>query len=141
MKNIKNIYLKFFIFLVVKFSVYLNRHVFVMASFLQREKLAPLFLGRKSVLLEYTLVGSKFFPFKAEPFIELPGTQKSKWKVTKVVSIVNQGVNLIKFTQGPVFQSIVSLTSSLVVKMLTVLVSMISNLQVFMLKNVSSFCI
>ena len=41
---------------------------------------------------------------------------------------------------GPVVQSIVSLTSSLVVKMLTVLVSTILNSQVFLLKNVSSFC-
>ena len=30
MKNIRIFYLKIFIFLVVKFSVYLNRHVFVM---------------------------------------------------------------------------------------------------------------
>ena len=41
--------------------------------------------------------------------------------------------------QGPVVQSIVSLTSLLVVKMLTVLVSTISSSQVFCLKNVSSF--
>ena len=41
---------------------------------------------------------------------------------------------------GPVVQSIVSLTSLLVVKMLTVLVNTISNSQVFLLKNVSSFC-
>ena len=32
MKNIRNFYLKFFIFLVGKFSVYLNRRVFVMAK-------------------------------------------------------------------------------------------------------------
>ena len=37
--------------------------------------------------------------------------------------------------QGPVVQSIVSLTSLLVVKMLTVLVSTISNSQVFLLKK------
>ena len=37
-------------------------------------------------------------------------------------------------SQGPDVQSIVSLTSSLVVKMLTVLVSTISNSQVFLLK-------
>ena len=37
--------------------------------------------------------------------------------------------------QGPVVQSIVSLTSLLVVKMLTVLVSTISNSQVFLLKE------
>ena len=37
--------------------------------------------------------------------------------------------------QGPVVQSIISLTSSLVVKMLTVLVSTISNSQVFLLKK------
>ena len=36
--------------------------------------------------------------------------------------------------------NVISLTSSLVVKMLIVLVSMISNLQVFLLKNVSNFC-
>ena len=43
--------------------------------------------------------------------------------------------------QGQVVQSIVSLTSSLVVKILTFLVSTISNSQVFLLKkNVSSFC-
>ena len=32
MKNIRFFYLKIFIFLVVKFIVYLNRHVFVMDS-------------------------------------------------------------------------------------------------------------
>ena len=44
--------------------------------------------------------------------------------------------------QGPLVQNIVSLTSSLVVKILIVLVSTISNSQVFLLKkkNVSSFC-
>ena len=46
----------------------------------------------------------------------------------------------ISIIQGPVVQSIVSLTSSLVVKMLTVLVSTIPKSQVFLLKNVSSFC-
>ena len=39
------------------------------------------------------------------------------------------------FILGPLVQSIVSLTSLLVVKMLTVLVSTISNSQVFLLKN------
>ena len=47
---------------------------------------------------------------------------------------------MVKINQGPVVQSIISLTNSLVIKMLTVLVSRISNLQVFLLKNVSSFC-
>ena len=37
--------------------------------------------------------------------------------------------------QGPVVQSVVSLMSSLVIKMLTVLVSTISNSQVFLLKK------
>ena len=48
--------------------------------------------------------------------------------------IVNNCVMKIKCL-GPVVQSIVSLISSLVVKMLTVLVSTISNLQVFLLKK------
>ena len=39
------------------------------------------------------------------------------------------------FTQGPVVQSIISLTSSLVVKVLTVLVMSISNSQVVLLKK------
>ena len=43
-------------------------------------------------------------------------------------------------SQGPVVQRFVSLTCSLVIKMLNVLVSTISNAQVFLLKNVSSFC-
>ena len=32
MKNIRIFYLKIFVFMVVKFSVYLNRHVFVMLT-------------------------------------------------------------------------------------------------------------
>ena len=36
---------------------------------------------------------------------------------------------------GPIVQSIVSLTSSLVVKMLTVLISTISNSQLFLMKK------
>ena len=49
--------------------------------------------------------------------------------------------NVTLSTQNPVVKSIVSLTSSLVLKMLAVLVSTISNSQVFLLKkNVSSFC-
>ena len=44
----------------------------------------------------------------------------------------------IDTNQGPFAQSIVSLTSLLVVKMLTVLVSTISDLQLFSWKNVSS---
>ena len=39
------------------------------------------------------------------------------------------------YKQRPVVQSVVSLMSSLVVKMLTVLVSTISKLQVFLLKK------
>ena len=45
-----------------------------------------------------------------------------------------------KTSSGPVVQSIVSVTSSLVVKMLTALVSTISYSQVFFAENVSSFC-
>ena len=41
---------------------------------------------------------------------------------------------------GPIVQSIIILTSSLPVKMLPDLESTISNSQVFLLKNVSSFC-
>ena len=47
-------------------------------------------------------------------------------------SVIQQAVN-----QGPVVQNVVGLTSLLAVKMFTVLVSTISNSQVFLLKNVS----
>ena len=43
--------------------------------------------------------------------------------------------HILSVTQGPVVQSVVSLTSLFVVKMLTVLVSTISNSQVFLLKK------
>ena len=56
----------------------------------------------------------------------------------KVPKALDKGAEVI---QGPVFQNIVSLTRALVVKMLTVQVSTISNSQLFLLKNVSSFCI
>ena len=71
------------------------------------------------------------------------------WRVKKKTQKNNNKNNknkkhLIYFTpenQGPVVQSDVSLTNSLVVKMLTVLVSTISNSQLFFCwKNVSSFC-
>ena len=45
-------------------------------------------------------------------------------------------LNCLILNQGPVVLSIVTSTSSLVVKILTVLVSSISNSQVFLLKNV-----
>ena len=54
------------------------------------------------------------------------------------VSYVTAQMFIIVFL-GPVVQSIVSLMSSLMVKMLTVLVCTISNSQVFLLKNVRSF--
>ena len=54
---------------------------------------------------------------------------------------MKQGWGIVAFTsdtgsQVPAVQSIVSLTGSLVVKMLTVLVSTISNAQVFLLKKI-----
>ena len=46
-----------------------------------------------------------------------------------------------KSKQSPVVQSMVSLMSSFVVKMLTVLVNTISNSQVFLLKKISIYAI
>ena len=46
-----------------------------------------------------------------------------------------QGLVLSDMIQGPVVKSVVSLTSSLVVEMLTVLLSTVSNSQVFLLKK------
>ena len=48
--------------------------------------------------------------------------------ILKSISMKSKGL-------GPVVQSVISLTSSLVVKMLTVLASMISNSKVFLLKK------
>ena len=66
------------------------------------------------------------------------------WYLIKVSTVCHSASSFSPSTsffkyQGPVVQSVVSLTSSLVVKILTVLVSTVSNSQVFLLKNVSSF--
>ena len=53
----------------------------------------------------------------------------------KFRSMREVGVNAL----GPVVQSVVSLTNLLMVKLLTALISTISNSQVFLLKNVNSF--
>ena len=57
-----------------------------------------------------------------------------------VVSVTNFLFEPKQIYQDPVVQSVVSLTSSLVVKMLTALVSTVSNSQLFFWKNVSSLC-
>ena len=44
-------------------------------------------------------------------------------------------LSVVDISQGPVVQNVVTLTSSLVVKMLAVLVSTISNSQVFFAEN------
>ena len=64
------------------------------------------------------------------------GKRKSKRKHT----IQMQHVWYLRYERdlGPVVQSVVSLTSLLLVKMLTVLVSTISNSQVFLLKNANA---
>ena len=69
-------------------------------------------------------------------------TQSSFYQITVwLCSKINATMEAINANyQGPVVQSVVSLMSSLVVKILTALVSTISNSQVFLLKNVSSFC-
>ena len=57
-----------------------------------------------------------------------------------MAELINLHIMTVQLNQGPVVQSVISLTSLLRVQMLTVLVSKISNSQVFLLKNVSSFC-
>ena len=71
---------------------------------------------------------------------------RSVWSKTKMIrsSSLYHYISLkywdtLTSYQGPVIQSVVSLMSSLVVKMLTVLLSTISSSQVFLLKNVNSF--
>ena len=60
---------------------------------------------------------------------------------TPGTDIIKQSLIDSHFDPGPVVQSIVSLTSPLVDKMLlTVLASIISKSRIFLLKNVSSFC-
>ena len=63
----------------------------------------------------------------------------SSYSFCKNISHAND-LNSRNKVQGSFVQSIVSLTSSLAVKMLTVLVSTISDSQLLLLKNVSSFC-
>ena len=60
---------------------------------------------------------------------------ESKTENSILESFHENTIESVKEYLGPVVQSIVSLTSSLVVKILTVLVSAISNSQVFLLKK------
>ena len=53
----------------------------------------------------------------------------------QIIILVCIIIKIVSIYLGPVVQSIFSLTSSLVVKMLTVLVSTVSNSQVFLLKK------
>ena len=77
MKNIRIFYLKIFIFLVVKVSVYLNRHVFVMDHKGTREhsRTVPLlqfFVGRASMVSYMSFLGhylppSSYFSASGRP--------------------------------------------------------------------------
>ena len=90
MKNIRIFYVKNCHFLVVKFSVYLNRRVFVM----------DFQFGWKGTLSGKTVLqncfrfpsekGStqKLFPFRVDPFPEGFGVRKSKREVTNLITIV-----------------------------------------------------
>ena len=51
MKNIRIFYLKIFLFLVVKFSIYLNRHVFVMIGLSAASILVDLYFA-ESIAIE-----------------------------------------------------------------------------------------
>ena len=59
---------------------------------------------------------------------------------SRPLCLANFSIPISLIYQGPVVHSVFSLTSSLVVKMSTVLVSTISDTQICLLKNVSSFC-
>ena len=64
------------------------------------------------------------------------GRMDYEWQVITIAHPALRDRNIMHTAyQGPVVQSIVSLTSSLVVKMLTVLVSTIPNSQVFLMKK------
>ena len=121
-KNIRIFCLKIFIFLVVKFSIYLNRRVFVMTTWLDT--------AMYSSCTSTHFSRQKIKSTRYEPCREENALRILRWS--------NFSVSIL----GPSCSSIVSLTSSLVVKILTVLVSTISNSQVFFAekKNVSSFC-
>ena len=56
-------------------------------------------------------------------------------KLNMLSAVMNRKLGMQAVVLGPVVQSIISLKSLLVVKMLTVLVSTISNPQVFLLKK------
>ena len=98
----------------------------------------PCWKGIFSKKKAFAVKGSKLFPFGVEFFSEgrqsnLPHSQVSQFHLLLYAYItdVYRPVFLTSVSeyayQGPIVQSIVSLTSSLVVKMLTVLVSTISN--------------
>ena len=64
MKNIRILYLKIFLILVVKFSTYLNRHVFVMSDGSYCK-----FSRALSHLAMHGLYNSALFPFLRFPYL------------------------------------------------------------------------
>ena len=80
-----------------------------------------------NLLPDYMAISCWMRGKQCRPYSE--GTSKYLGQGPVVQSIVSLT------SQGPVVQSIISLTSSLVIKMLTVLVSTVSNSQVFLLKK------
>ena len=90
-----------------------------------------LFGRNKKNLNTFWLKKKKCLIWRYEYFvIIISQQQKISWAKEKV-----SWPHVESKIQGPVVQSVVSLTSSLVVKMLTVLVSTIPNSQVFLLKK------
>ena len=90
-------------------------------------------------LTETCLSIFKLFIFSSTHCITIP---KDTYKINHNMQILELTnirtivlINQALYIQGPVVQSIVSLMSSLVVKMLTGLVSTISNSQVFLMKK------
>ena len=103
MKNIKNIYLNFFHFLVVKFSVYLNRRVFVMKFF-------PFTVDHFSHWTQNTFkisLESVFMPLKGNGY-----KSKETNLTVKYLPLFSQGVTLKDFRTSPCIGNVSSVLSA-----------------------------
>ena len=120
--------------------------IFCITGILQHRKIATLALRIPSTIRspsEYEF--HKAFSWKRQKYFNLsfffPSDNNEKFVNFKKHSRINnpKHTNLYYYIypkyQGPVVQSIISWTSSLVITMLTVLVSTISNWQIFLLKK------
>ena len=113
---------------------YLHTHSEDSGKIVQKSKLIWIYSQHARWKIQQKTFWFCFSFFPQETSSVIPCKLFSKETICRKVNTYFLG-KIRKKYQGPVVQSIVSLTSSLMVKILTVLVSTIANSQVFLLKK------